>query len=109
LKSHEMNRIQEKIRLGFSLRCSRPLCSSQSTGGPPQPSPTGNRSKGHKETEQPLPERRSRPGPSGPNSVQAPTPRAKRSDCRSSVLTQTHGLNAMSNVPPMSSGHTHSV
>src|SRR5690606_8279548 len=42
-------------------------------------------------------------GPSGPNSVQTPNPPAKRSNCRSSVLTQTLGLNAMSNVPPMSS------
>jgi len=39
LKSHEMSQTQEKIWLGISLRCSRPLCSSQSTGGPPPPKP----------------------------------------------------------------------
>lgn len=73
LKSHEMNQILRKDPVRFSLRCSRPLCSSQSTGGPPPPLPYGNRSKGHKETERPTP-RKKRPARSLRTQQRAGTP-----------------------------------
>jgi len=73
LKSHEpiqrSSIVSNPSRKMSSLRCSRPLCSSQSTGGtlPAPPSPAAG-----KDPEGSSPRRVS--GPSGPNSVQAPDP-----------------------------------
>ena len=76
LKSHEPihKRIEHstphtprKACRASSLRCSRPLCSSQSTGGT---HPTHQPSRRQDEPRSP---KAAKPGPSGPNSVHAPT------------------------------------
>ena len=60
-----------------SLRCSRPLCSSQNTGGTPPPhnqSHVGGRSPEVRSTTTLLTKTWRRPGPSGPNSVHKTVP-----------------------------------
>jgi hypothetical protein len=78
LKSHELiyrskNRYFKNTQ-SVSLRCSRPLCSSQSTGGTPPRTPTRETRKRGPESQPPPPPRRAEaaPGPSGPNSVHVP-------------------------------------
>ncbi len=89
----------------LNLRCSRPLCSSQSTGGTP---PANPQEKGNDERVQrvspPRSEDQGCSGPSGPNSVHVagshpPRPfRAPKSCTRPESASPTTNVN----VPPMS-------
>lgn len=90
-----------------AARCSRPLCSSQSTGGTlNHPQPTARNSKRSRRPS-PTPHLRrdqAGSGPSGPNSVQErhPTPTPFLPP-EGDVLREGIILRTMSNVPPMSS------
>jgi hypothetical protein len=97
---------------GSNLRCSRPLCSSQSTGGtPPGQRPRRVRLLTEKGPEEKSTTHRSEPcsGPSGPNSVPMrvmpaqtfPTPEG-------AYWVHTITLRINVNVPPMSAIEEHS-
>ncbi len=101
LKSHEQTNPKKGVGQIISLRCSRPLCSSQSTGGtrPHHQPVTGTSPRGNHQP----PRKAATASPSGPNNVQtprSPTPTFQPSE--NGVLARISCADAMSNVPPMS-------
>ena len=102
LKSHELIYrsfvVVKQPPKGSSLRCSRPLCSSQSTVGTPRPLPPRETTKGPE-----VPSNQTAgPVPQDPTACRHrhPSPRRSHSKLRTN---QRSSLDAMSNVPPMSS------
>ena len=81
---------------GSCRRCSRPLCSSQSTGGTPIHTP---KCAERGPEEQML----THPVPQDPTACRYDTRNPPRSHHRSDVLRKTLIVRTMSNVPPMSS------
>ena len=90
---------QPKSSMSLSIRCSRPLCSSQSTGGAHPATPNTGAQKWAQQETKPT-----RPGPSGPNSVHATAPGRHHvpSHPERDVLATSPINDGMSNVPPMS-------
>ncbi len=118
LKSHEpiqrSSIVSNPCQSMSSLRCSRPLCSSQSTGGTPHHHTTVRQQKAL-ESQTRTPPRKARPGVRSlrtqqragtpPTTPHPPTTPPKGRG----VLVGTSRADAMSNVPPMSPSHTHSA
>jgi hypothetical protein len=111
LKSHELiyRSIVMTTRRPSSLRCSRPLCSSQSTNSTPPPrSPSRRPVRPAEVPSRPPPEEDDRcPVPQDPTTCTRPAHQPPLSPHRSDVLTRTSRAGASSYVPPMSSPQRH--
>ena len=104
-KDHSNDHLCDRARRSVNLRCSRPLCSSQSTGGTLRRHCHARTVRKGPEVVRPRLRRRGRSGPSGPNSVQYPSfpfrsvPACKQ---RRTEISTVRARAPMSNVPPMS-------